>query len=181
MKIAVLTKDKYLFRRIELELGDGIISYSENVLADLLILDCDTAEMPSFEGRVIRLCREDGKDTVRLPLPLGKLSELCSGGEEAAPRLRIVPEEKCAYLDGKKIKLTSHEYSLLSLLISKSGAYAPREEIANAVFGGASDGLINIYIHYLREKLEGGGEKIIISSRSQGYKINEKYTGGTVC
>ena len=34
---------------------------------------------------------------------------------------------------------------------------------------------MNVYIHYLREKLEADGEKIILSSRSHGYKIDEKY------
>ena len=48
---------------------------------------------------------------------------------------------------------------------------------------GADEGVLNVYVHYLREKLERGGEKIIISSRGLGYKIDEKYlqTGGTVC
>ena len=32
---------------------------------------------------------------------------------------------------------------------------------------------------YLREKLEAHGEKIIISSRMCGYKIDEKFFGGT--
>ena len=40
---------------------------------------------------------------------------------------------------------------------------------------GADGGVLNVYIHYLREKLEAGGEKIILSSRKQGYKIVEKY------
>ena len=31
-----------------------------------------------------------------------------------------------------------------------------------------------MYVHYLREKLE-RGEKIIISSRNHGYKIDAKY------
>ena len=181
MKISVLTNDRYLYRHIELELDAPVISYADGVCADILILDCDTADEPSFKGKIVRLSREEKADTVRLPLPLGRLRELCSEKDENAKRLLTVPNERCAILDGKRIKLTSHEYSLLSLLISKGGDYACREEIAKNVFGGASDGLINLYVHYLREKLEDGSEKIIISSRSQGYRINRKYLGGAVC
>ena len=54
----------------------------------------------------------------------------------------------------------------------------PREEILSTVWGGEADsGVINVYIHYLREKLEVCGEKIILSSRKCGYKIDEKYLG----
>ena len=66
---------------------------------------------------------------------------------------------------------------LLALLLAKDG-YTSREEIAKKVWGDASDGLINIYVHYLREKLEIGGEKIILSSRKGGYRIDKKYLGG---
>ena len=41
----------------------------------------------------------------------------------------------------------------------------------------ADEKTVNVYIHYLREKLESGGEKIIISSRNMGYKIDSKYLG----
>ena len=36
-------------------------------------------------------------------------------------------------------------------------------------------GVLNVYIHYLREKLETEGEKIIFSTRKMGYKIDKKY------
>ena len=181
MKTAVLTKDKYLFRYIELELSGEVVPYSDADFADILILDCDTEEAPSFEGRVVRLSRYEKENTVKIPLEIGALGLLCSEKCESAPRLSVASNEKYAILDGKRIKLTSHEYSLLSLLIERAGEYASREDIAQSVFGGASDGLINIYVHYLREKLESGSEKIIISSRSQGYRINKKYLGGAVC
>jgi DNA-binding response OmpR family regulator len=41
--------------------------------------------------------------------------------------------------------------------------------------GDKGEGLINVYVHYLREKLEVGGEKIINSSRKNGYAIDEKF------
>ena len=51
-----------------------------------------------------------------------------------------------------------------------------REEILNAVWNNEADsGVINVYIHYLREKLELDGEKIILSSRKLGYAIDERF------
>lgn len=181
MTIAVLTNDKYLFRRIQLEVGADTVPYSDGIFAHVLIVDCDFADAPDFSGRVILLSRSERAEAIKLPLPIGAFAELCSEENVSRQRLTVSEKEKCAHLDSKKIKLTAHELSLLSLLISRGGAYVGRKEISDTVFGGASDGLINIYIHYLREKLELDGEKIIISSRSNGYKINEKYIGGAVC
>ena len=62
--------------------------------------------------------------------------------------------------------------------MSANGEFVSREEILSQVWNGDADcGIINVYIHYLREKIE-HGEKIILSSRKQGYCIDEKYLGG---
>ena len=58
------------------------------------------------------------------------------------------------------------------------GEFVSRDELSRAVWGeGADGGILNVYIHYLREKLESKGEKVIISSRRGGYKIDGKYLG----
>ena len=44
---------------------------------------------------------------------------------------------------------------------------------------GVDGGVVNVYVHYLREKLEKNGERIIISTRNLGYKINERMV--TLC
>ena len=41
--------------------------------------------------------------------------------------------------------------------------------------GDADGGIVNVYIHYLREKLEDCGERVIIASRGRGYSLSEKY------
>jgi DNA-binding response OmpR family regulator len=62
------------------------------------------------------------------------------------------------------------------VLIEASGDFISREELIRRVWGeGADGGVLNVYVHYLREKLEKQGEKIIISSRKNGYKIDGKY------
>ena len=87
--------------------------------------------------------------------------------------------DRCAILYGERIKLTEVEFSLLSLLYSHGGKYVSRDEVLNKIWNGEADGgVINVYIHYLREKLEKHGEKIILSSRKNGYCIDEKFLGG---
>ena len=63
----------------------------------------------------------------------------------------------------------------MHLLCSADGEFVSREEILHSVWSGDADpGIINVYVHYLREKLE-DGEKIIVSSRKNGYKIDGRY------
>ena len=177
MRIAVWTGDSYLKRLIELSLRDchEVIEFGSGA-ADVLVADADFSPHKPFGGRVIYLSREGKEGAYALPMPRGALAELISGNGEKG-RLYLGEGAKYAVLDGKEIKLTAQEGALLAFLLSKRGGYATREEISKSVWGGASDGLINIYIHYLREKLEVEGEKIIISSRSCGYRISEKYVG----
>ena len=74
--------------------------------------------------------------------------------------------------------MTELEAALLALLISADGDFVSREEILKRVWQNDADpGIINVYIHYLREKIE-RGEKIILSSRKRGYGIDEKYLRG---
>ena len=60
------------------------------------------------------------------------------------------------------------------------GAFISREALKSAVWGAeSSEGVLNVYIHYLREKLERDGEKVILSSRKSGYALAEKFKRGS--
>ena len=80
------------------------------------------------------------------------------------------------YLGDEKIKLTELEYKLLGALISADGDFVTRQELLSSVWGEGFDaGVVNVYVHYLRQKLEKNGKKIILSSRKEGYGIDKKY------
>ena len=178
--VCVHTKNEYLYRRIEIELS-GIakaVRYSGKEEFDLLLTDTDTepkAEAPNA------YTMSRGTDTdIFLPLPLGKIKnfvlDVLSGKEDAPP---LSLGDRCAFLFGHKIKLTELEYSLLSSLYERRGKFVSRDELLSSVWKNSCDGgIINVYIHYLREKLEKHGEKIIISSRKHGYKIDGRFFGG---
>ena len=180
MRVSVVTNDRYLYRFIELELLDvAEVSDTGDEGADVVVLDCDSGfPAPEVSARIIMLSRNHTTDYIPIPLPRGLLKELVSSADKK-PLLYLSGDGKCAVLKGKTIKLTAHEFSLLSLLLEGGENFTSREEISKKVWGDASDGLINIYIHYLREKLERDGEKIIVSSRKYGYKINSAYVKNT--
>ena len=67
------------------------------------------------------------------------------------------------------------EYKLLDVILSADG-YVSKDAILRTVWGnGYDEGVVNVYIYYLRRKLEKDGRRVIISSRNEGYKIDEKY------
>ena len=174
MRILFLTDDKYLYRKAELELnGKAEITADSHHPFDLAIVDTRTRSAENHP-QALTISDKDGNGDFKLPLKRGELLSII-GMKRRSKRLSLLPNTKSALLDGVTIKLTSHEYSLLSILISGGGEFIPRERISKEVWEDAGDGLINIYVHYLREKLETNDEKIIISSRKLGYKINKIY------
>ena len=179
MRVFVVSSDKYLIRRLQLELSGKAEFATDKEGCDALIYDCDSGiPMPEFYGKTVKLSRLGKDGAERIPLSRGRISELLFSGE--GKYLTVSKADRAAVFGNKRIKLTAHEYSLLSLLLSKDG-YTSRKEISKSVWTDAADGLINIYVHYLREKLEADGDKVIISSRKYGYKINEKYKEGEIC
>ncbi|MBE6645170.1 MAG: winged helix-turn-helix transcriptional regulator [Ruminococcaceae bacterium] len=175
-KICVITEDNFLFQKIKLDTPDDVTV--SRLLTDdfsLCLFDLDTMGEKAPNGAVT-MSRTAEAD-VRIPFPLGTVGSLLLKSHSSL--LSVDGEARAAFLRGEKIKLTEVEFALLSLLASKGGEFVSREEILSSVWGGDADmGVINVYIHYLREKLERHGEKIIISSRKCGYKIEEKYLGG---
>lgn len=168
MKVAILTKDKYLYQKLFLELSEAGGFEVCATGAELTVCDLDT--VPSG-GDVTISRRSDVGAELRLPLPLGALAARLRGGD----RLVLDAARRTARLAGREEKLTELEFALLSLLCERRGFVERRELIEKLWSAGASDSALNVYVHYLREKLERGGERLIISSRREGYRINEKY------
>lgn len=174
--IEVYTADSYLFQKIRLAAPEGAMvvmgeSEAENAIR---LIDVDSVNfMPS--GEYITLSRTEENADIKIPFSLEIIDTLLTESESEPP-LKLIPGERSVYLNGEKIRLTEVEYSLMSELFSAGGEYRSREELLSRVWGNDTDpGVLNVYVHYLREKLERGGEKIILSSRKCGYRISEKY------
>ena len=180
--ISVFCTDKYLRQKIYLILSQNnnvicadisAASVKEATTADIVIWNIDDKPLPN-DLRPTAIALGNGGD---LPIPFSEqmLSDAIEKkGEEAKSTLEI--GEKCAYLYGKNLRFTDVEFALFSALAAAKGNFVSRDELIHTVWGeGTTEGILNVYIHYLREKLEFCGEKIIISSRKFGYKIDGKY------
>lgn len=78
---------------------------------------------------------------------------------------------------GYEISLTLTEYNLLHLLLRNKKQVVERAAILNEVWGydfGGDDNVLEIYVGYLRKKLEQhGGSRIIHTIRGVGYSLRE--------
>jgi len=82
-----------------------------------------------------------------------------------------------AYRGEREIILTAKEYALLDLFLRHPRQVMTREVIFDRVwdydFGGESN-VLDVYIRYLRQKLEEGGEpRLIYTVRGVGYVLRE--------
>ena len=173
-RIKVVTKNVYLWQKIRLLLADDATtelgdSFSES--DDLCFWDIDSMGASPFSEKILTVGKDENA-ALALPLSFETIKRAALKTENATP---LHLNGRICSFKGEKIKLTELEAALLSLLIEAKGEFVSREEILDKVWRNEADaGIINVYIHYLREKLE-KGEKIILSSRKQGYKIDGKF------
>lgn len=169
-RVAILTDDRFLYQKINLIIKSASYVTESADGADLVVCDIDSRTAPMDAKKLVTVGRSNA-DLIRPFSEQALLSAISDGG---MTELRL--GNKRAFLHGREIKLTEVEYNLLSQLVFAGGEFVSREDLLRSVWGeGFDGGVLNVYIHYLREKLETDGGKIIFSSRKMGYKIDEKY------
>jgi len=91
--------------------------------------------------------------------------------------LTVVPSRHEVRRGQRQVALTAREYALLLLLIEHRGQVLSREQILRQVWHdqqGAASNVIEVYVRYLRQKLEQEGEKRLIHTvRGQGYCLSD--------
>jgi DNA-binding response OmpR family regulator len=79
--------------------------------------------------------------------------------------------------DGEAIALTAREYNLLSYFMTNAGRVVSRAQIASSVWGyefDPSSNVVDVYVNYLRNKLEKGGKpRLIMTVTGFGYLLKE--------
>lgn len=78
-------------------------------------------------------------------------------------------------VNGKPIELTLKEYELLRLFLMTPRRVLPRQFILDRVWGHdfyGSENNLEVYVGYLRRKLNGEGHKLIETVRGVGYRLN---------
>lgn len=81
----------------------------------------------------------------------------------------------------KEISLSAKEFALLEYLMRNAGIILSREKIENHIWSFDYEGgtnLVDVYISYLRRKIDSGQEKKLIHTiRGVGYVIKEEAAG----
>jgi DNA-binding response OmpR family regulator len=99
------------------------------------------------------------------------------GTEGSAPVLRcgdveVFLDEQQAYRAGQPLQLTRREYDLLVFFLRNQGRVLTRDQILERVWGydaEVGEGALDVYISYLRRKLEAYGPRLIHTVRGFGY------------
>ena len=90
--------------------------------------------------------------------------------------LSLIPSRHEVRRGQRLLALTAREYALLQLLMEHSGQVLSRDQILRQVWHdqrGAASNVIEVYVRYLRKKLEEQGEKRLIHTvRGQGYCLS---------
>ena len=91
--------------------------------------------------------------------------------------LELDPMRRTVSRDGQGLDLTALEYRLLEYLVYRAGEVVPRMDIWERVFedgSGGNSNAVDVYIGYLRKKLNaGGGPDLIHTRRGQGYILED--------
>ena len=159
-KLRLLLRDSHNVIRLDRPTGEG-----------LCFVDCD-----SYKGEAngCITMKSEGECDIPLPFSHRRIKEVLSG-EKEEKKLILSNARRICKLGEREIRLTDVEYRLLAMLYDRDG-YIPRQTLLTGVWAENTDlGVVNVYIHYLRTKLERDGEKIILSSRNEGYMLNPKY------
>jgi DNA-binding response OmpR family regulator len=99
-----------------------------------------------------------------------------SGAELVVGKTRINPADRSASFDGHELQLTSAEFNILQVLLSRAGQVVDKETLSQQALGrslAAYDRSVDVHISKIRKKLAGrGGDRQIVSVRGIGYQFN---------
>jgi len=92
--------------------------------------------------------------------------------------LVVTPTRRQVKRGARVVALTAREYQLLLYLIERAGQVLSREAILTGIWSdqqGAASNVIEVYVRYLRQKLEASGERRLIHTvRGRGYCLAAK-------
>jgi DNA-binding response OmpR family regulator len=78
--------------------------------------------------------------------------------------------------EGRMIDLSPKEFSLLELLMRNQGRVLTRTQILDHIWGydyATDSNLVDVYMAYLRRKVDGDGRKLIRTVRGIGYALGD--------
>ncbi|MFC0036828.1 response regulator [Actinomadura rayongensis] len=92
--------------------------------------------------------------------------------------LTVDPESRTGRRGARRIEFTLTEWSVLEVLLEHPGQILSKSQIGDRVWGldfGPSSNSLEVYIGYLRRKLEAAGEpRLVHTVRGLGYRLAEQ-------
>jgi DNA-binding response OmpR family regulator len=89
--------------------------------------------------------------------------------------LRLDPDTHTVTRAGERVELTAREFAVLEVLARNAGRVVPRGHFIQEVWGedpGVSANIVDVYVGYLRKKLEHpGGPGLIRTVRGVGFVL----------
>ena len=149
----------------------GITSDSVESRSHCLEGGADDFWLPSLgtSDLLTRLRLHLGLAQRQAPTPVSTLLKLVD--------LRIDPVACQGWRGQRQLSLTAREYQLLLLLLRHRGSVLSRERILEEIWadqGGGASNVIEVYVRYLRQKLELEGEsRLIHTVRGRGYCLSD--------
>ena len=151
--------------------------------ASILVVDLDTPalSLKATEGVAERRLGYSRRADVTAPFPVLLRPFRMEAWRRAVqmpdtPVLSMSEDGTAVLLDGETVALTAREAALLSLLFRAEGRPVSRAALTSAVFPDADDpdASLNVYIHYLRKKLERNRKRVILAHRGGGSSLLTK-------
>ena len=91
--------------------------------------------------------------------------------------VRLDPDRFEAWRGGRPLRLTRTEFSLLQVLVRNATRVLTRDALFEAIWGldmSATANNLQVYVSYLRRKMEAEGEpRLIYTLRGLGYTLRE--------
>jgi DNA-binding response OmpR family regulator len=122
----------------------------------------------------------------RLRALLRRAGEDAPGGADPSAAVRVGdleldPSARIARIGGREVELTRREFELLEVLARNAGIVLSRDRLLELVWGydWAADGnVVDVFVSYLRRKLEAGGEpRVIRTVRGVGFVLRDPGEG----
>jgi DNA-binding response OmpR family regulator len=100
-----------------------------------------------------------------------EIGSLLSGQEMRREEIQLSADHTQVWLpDGERIAVSPKEGAVMALLLARRGEVITREELA-AVIGESTANKAEVYLCYLRRKLETPERRLIQTVRGKGYRL----------
>src|SRR5699024_9083190 len=113
---------------------------------------------------------------IRAQLKQNEISQNTRQEEMIFKNIKVLPHSREVFIDGEDVYLTQKEYDLFHYLLSNKNQVLSREQIIESVWGYDYFGdtnTVDVYVRYLRKKIDQDSPSVISSVRGIGYMIKD--------